>query len=126
MDILLSFTLFVFSLLLYPFVVLAIKLEDGGLVFYPPERVGEGGRPIRIYKFRTMSTMDEGKQLGENKDRITAVGNILRKSRIDELPQLWNVLRGDLSLIGPRPEFPGLVKIYQTRKLRPWANERQI
>jgi len=124
MDIVLSLVLLAFSLILYPFVVLAIKLEDGGLVFYTPERVGEGGRPIRIYKFRTMSTMDEGKQLGENKDRITAVGNILRKSRIDELPQLWNVLRGDLSLIGPRPEFPGLVKIYHEQI--PYYNMRHL
>ena len=124
MDILLSFTLFVFSLLLYPFVALAIKLDDGGPVFYAPERVGEGSRPIRIYKFRTMSTMDEGKQLGENKDRITRVGNILRKSRVDELPQLWNVLRGDLSLIGPRPEFPGLVAQYH--KVIPYYNMRHL
>ena len=113
MDILLSLPLFTFSLLLYPFVAIAIKLDDGGPIFYIPERIGGGGRPIHLYKFRTMTTMDEGKQLGENKNRITRVGNILRKTRIDELPQLWNVLRGDLSLIGPRPEFPGLVAVYQ-------------
>ncbi len=124
MDVVLSFILLCFSLLIFPFVALAVKLEDGGAVFYTPERVGEGGRPIHIYKFRTMRTMDEGKQLGENKDRITRVGNILRKSRIDELPQLWNVLRGDLSLIGPRPEFPGLVKLYHEQI--PYYNMRHL
>ncbi|MEK7118683.1 MAG: sugar transferase, partial [Patescibacteria group bacterium] len=113
MDIVLSLTLFIPSLLLYPFVFFAIKLDDGGPIFYAPERIGEGGRRIQIYKFRTMSTMDEGKRLGENQDQITRVGNILRKTRIDELPQLWNVLLGDLSLIGPRPEFPSLVEQYQ-------------
>lgn len=112
MDIVLSFLLLLPTLVLLPFVALLQKLEDGGSVFYAPERVGEDGKLIRIYKFRTMSTMDEGKQLGENKNRITRVGNVLRKSRIDELPQLWNVLRGDLSLIGPRPEFPSLVALY--------------
>lgn len=124
MDILLSLVLFVLTLPLYPFVFLAIKLDDAGPIFYTPERVGEGNRPIRIYKFRTMTTMDEGKQLGENKDRITRIGNILRKSRIDELPQLWNVLRGDLSLIGPRPEFPGLVALYHEQI--PYYNMRHL
>ncbi len=124
MDFLLSLLLFVCSLLLYPFVFLAIKLDDGGPIFYVPERIGEGNKPMHIYKFRTMSTMDEGKQLGENKDRITQVGNILRKTRIDELPQLWNVLRGDLSLIGPRPEFPGLVALYHEQI--PYYNMRHL
>jgi len=124
MDILLAFILFIPSLILYPFVFLAIKLDDGGPIFYIPERVGEGNRLIHIYKFRTMTTMDDGKRLADNKDRITRVGNILRKSRIDELPQLWNVFRGDLSLIGPRPEFPALVAQYQ--EAIPYYNMRHL
>lgn len=124
MDILLATVLFVFSLLLYPFVALAIKLDDGGPILYVPERIGEGGGRISIYKFRTMSTMDDGRRLGENKDRITRVGNFLRKTRIDELPQLWNVIRGDLSLIGPRPEFPDLVAQYH--KEIPYYNMRHL
>jgi exopolysaccharide biosynthesis polyprenyl glycosylphosphotransferase len=124
MDITLAIILFIPSLALYPFVYLAMKIEDGGPIFYIPERTGKGGRPIRIYKFRTMSTMDEGKRLGENQDRITRVGNFLRKSRIDELPQLWNVLRGDLSLIGPRPEFPSLVAQYH--EAIPYYNMRHL
>lgn len=124
MDIMLALMLFIPSLLIYPFVFLAIKLDDGGPIFYVPERTGEGGRPIHIYKFRTMSTMDEGKRLGENSDRITRVGNILRTTRIDELPQLWNVLLGDLSLIGPRPEFPSLVSQYHGAV--PYYNMRHL
>lgn len=114
MDIVLSLLLLVPALLLLPFVVLAIKLDDGGPVFYIPERVGRGNRHIAIHKLRTMSVMDDGKRLGENKSQITRVGKFLRMSRIDELPQLWDVLRGELSLIGPRPEFPNLVEFYRS------------
>lgn len=124
MDILLSLVLLLPSLLLYPFVFLAVKLDDGGTIFYVPERVGEGNKLMHIYKFRTMTTMDEGKRLGENQDRITRVGNFLRKTRIDELPQLWNVIRGDLSLIGPRPEFPALVAQYH--EAIPYYNMRHL
>lgn len=124
MDTVLALALLIPSLLLYPLVFFAVKLDDGGSLFYTPERVGKGNRPIRIYKFRTMNVMDEGKQLGDNQSRITRVGGFLRKSRIDELPQLWNVLRGDLSLIGPRPEFPKLVDLYHEQI--PYYNMRHL
>ncbi|HEY1037288.1 MAG TPA: sugar transferase [Candidatus Paceibacterota bacterium] len=112
MDIGLSLPLFAFSLLFYPFVWIGMKLEDGGALFYTPERIGEGGKRIKIYKFRTMSVMDAGNQLGQNANKITKLGKFMRVTRIDELPQLWNILNGDLSLIGPRPEFPNLVELY--------------
>ncbi len=124
MDIVLSLLLLVPALLLLPFVVLAIKLDDGGPVFYIPERVGRGNRHIAIHKLRTMSVMDDGKRLGENKSQITRVGKFLRMSRIDELPQLWDVLRGELSLIGPRPEFPNLVEFYRSEI--PYYNMRHL
>ena len=124
MDVLISLVLAIPSLLLLPFVALAIKFDDGGPVFYIPERVGKGNHSIHIYKFRTMSVMDDGKQLGENVKKITRVGSLLRRSRVDELPQLWNVLRGDLSLIGPRPEFPGLVALYHEQI--PYYNMRHL
>ena len=124
MDITLSGLLFVPYALIFPFVALIIKLDDGGALFYTPERVGEGNRPIRIYKFRTMNVMDDGKRLGDNQSKITRVGGFLRKSRIDELPQLWNVLCGDLSLIGPRPEFPGLAAEYHEQI--PYYNMRHL
>ncbi len=124
MDIALSLPLLCISLLFYPFVWIALKLQDGGPIFFIQERVGEGNRPIRIIKFRSMNTMDKGIPLVANDPRITKVGNFLRKSRIDELPQLWNVLRGDLSLIGPRPESPNLVALYHEQI--PYYNMRHL
>lgn len=124
MDIVLALILFVPAMLIFPFVMLAMKLDDGGQIFYSPLRIGEGNHPFRIHKFRTMSVMDNGKQLGANVVEITRVGKFLRASRIDELPQLWNVLAGDLSLVGPRPEFPGLVELYHEQI--PYYNMRHL
>lgn len=103
------------SLLVYPFVAAAIYVEDGGPVFIAQERVGQDGRRMRIYKFRSMSGNDEGRYGAEGTSnlRVTAVGRLLRATRLDELPQLWSVVRGDLSLIGPRPELPALVEQYE-------------
>lgn len=90
------------------FVYIVIKLEDHGPVFYFQERIGKGGKPFNIIKFRTMSvnTEEDGvPQLAEaNDDRLTTVGKFLRSHHLDEIPQLWNVLRGDMSLVGYRPE----------------------
>jgi len=102
------------SLVFYPFIAAAVKIEDGGPVFISQERTGYRGRPVRIYKFRSMSGNDNGRygKDGSSRLTVTKVGKFLRLSRLDELPQFWNVLRGDLSLVGPRPEFPGLVAVY--------------
>jgi sugar transferase (PEP-CTERM system associated) len=86
---------------------LAILLADGRPVLYAQERTGQGGRPYRIRKFRTMrrDAEERGAAWATDQDpRVLPVGRFLRRSRIDELPQLWNVLRGDMSLVGPRPE----------------------
>jgi lipopolysaccharide/colanic/teichoic acid biosynthesis glycosyltransferase len=86
---------------------LLIKLDSTGPVFYLQERVGEGNRLFQIVKFRSMFTDAEKNGAvwaKQNDDRITRVGEVIRRLRIDELPQLWNVLRGDMSLVGPRPE----------------------
>jgi exopolysaccharide biosynthesis polyprenyl glycosylphosphotransferase len=126
MDVSVSFILFAVSLVVYPFVYLAIKLDDGGPLFITQERTGENNRPVKILKFRSMTGNDEGRYAGGGVSdlKVTKVGNFLRKSRIDELPQLWNVLRGDLSLIGPRPELPELVKNYS--KAIPYYNVRHL
>ncbi len=103
------------SLVFYPFIMLAIKLDDGGETIISMPRVGEAGRIFNFYKFRSMSGNDHGKygQEGTSKLVVTRVGRFIRASRLDELPQLWNLLRGDVSLIGPRPELPALVKVYE-------------
>lgn len=115
-DIFVSIIIGGVSLPLYPFISAAIKLDDGGPIFYVQERVGEGGRIVHIAKFRTMSEKE--------KEVITNVGAFLRNTRIDELPQLWSVLRGDLSLIGPRPEIPRLVDLYEQEV--PYYNIRHL
>ena len=107
LDILVSFSALI---LLFPFFLLfalIIKLGDGGKIFYSQMRVGLGGNPFRLYKFRSMKENAEpnGPALSSDLDeRITGFGRIMRKWRIDELPQFWNVLKGEMSLIGPRPE----------------------
>ncbi len=113
MDIVLSFVVFIPSLVIYPFVYLAIKLDDGGEIFIKQDRIGQGGKMIQIIKFRTMAINDGGEGEGDRKSKITPIGSFLRKTRIDELPQLYNVICGDMSLIGPRPELPNLVKLYE-------------
>jgi exopolysaccharide biosynthesis polyprenyl glycosylphosphotransferase len=105
MDIVLSFIAGTISLIVYPFVYLAIKMDDGGKIFFTQERVGKNNKVMRVWKFRSMSEKESNK--------ITRVGKWLRALRIDELPQLWNVFVGDMSVIGPRPEIPALVKHYE-------------
>ncbi len=96
------------SLLLYPFVIVAIKLEGPGPIFISQVRVGKNNRPIKIYKFRSMTKNEDGVWIGESQNKITRVGAFLRKSSIDEFPQFWNILKGDISLVGPRPDMTGL------------------
>ena len=114
MDVAFASGLGLISLLFYPFVWLAVKFDDGGTLWSVQERIGQSNRPIKLYKFRTMETANDGGRWSKgNQNKVTKVGNFLRKTRIDELPQLWNVLKGDISLIGPRPEFPAPVKLYE-------------
>ncbi len=111
-DILLGFVILAASLPLFPFIIAAIKLSSRGPVFFYQKRVGKNDDIFSMVKFRTMVTTAEahGPQWAvKNDHRITAVGKFLRKTRLDEIPQLWNVLRGNMSLIGPRPERPEFV-----------------
>lgn len=104
-DILLAVVLGVFALILVPFVWIGIKIQDGGKVFIVQKRIGQNNEVIRLVKYRTMTGDDGGKWIGTEDNRHTPFGKFLRKTRIDELPQLWNVIKGDISLIGPRPDI---------------------
>lgn len=113
-DIVASMILMVFAIPLYILAYVMIKIDDGGPALFIHERVGQHGVPVRIIKFRSMPVHDERDGVAKVRT-LTRVGAFLRKSRIDELPQLWNVFRGDISLIGPRPEIPVLVKVYEAQ-----------
>lgn len=95
-------------------IALLVRLDSKGTIFYSQERIGLYGMPFRIYKFRTMVENAEASGVPQvthdNDPRITRVGHWLRKYRLDELPQLWNILRGDMSIVGPRPERPYFVE----------------
>jgi lipopolysaccharide/colanic/teichoic acid biosynthesis glycosyltransferase len=109
LDIAAALGIGLFLLPVLPLIALAIVLDSRGPAFYSQVRVGLGGTPFRIYKFRTMRTDAEraGAVWATAADpRVTRVGRIMRRTRIDELPQIWNVLRGDMTLVGPRPERP--------------------
>jgi len=116
-----------FAILVLPFVALvslivavAIKLDDGGPVLFRQKRIGHAGAPIMMVKFRTMRVIAPGDpgdrrsaaMTGDDDDRITRIGGFLRRSRIDELPQIWNILKGEMSWIGPRPEAQVLSSWY--------------
>jgi exopolysaccharide biosynthesis polyprenyl glycosylphosphotransferase len=122
MDIILSSFIGIFALLLCPLVALFIKLDDGGSVLFEQERVGKNNKIIKVKKFRSMS--ERSKDAERSEARVTRVGKWLRASRIDELPQLWSVFKGDMSIIGPRPEIPLLVKHYEEEI--PYYNVRHL
>ena len=106
--------LFPIWLLLWTFIPLAIWMEDRGPVFYVQERLGQFGKPFGIIKFRTMIRHAEALTgqvwARENDERVTRVGRTLRKLRLDEMPQVVNIIRGEMSLVGPRPERPFLAR----------------
>ena len=107
-DYILALTGLVVSSPLLVYIALRIRHEGGGSVFYMQERLGRGGKPFRLIKFRTMYVDAEREgipRLSSSADkRVTRVGHVLRRYRLDELPQFWNILKGEMSIVGPRPE----------------------
>jgi lipopolysaccharide/colanic/teichoic acid biosynthesis glycosyltransferase len=115
------FSLVGLSLLAIPFAVIgpAIKLSSRGPVFFRQQRIGRGGKPFWLYKFRTMYGGVGGSLITvEGDSRITPLGRVLRRWKLDELPQLWNVLLGDMGIVGPRPEAERLVRQYTPEQHR--------
>lgn len=112
-DLVVSSVLLLLALPVMIVSALAVKLADGGPIFYAQERVGQDGKNFKLYKFRTMGPEAEAKTgpiwARKDDDRCTPIGRLLRRFNLDELPQLWNVLKEDMSLVGPRPERPHFV-----------------
>jgi|YNPMSStandDraft_2_1061718.scaffolds.fasta_scaffold00471_16 exopolysaccharide biosynthesis polyprenyl glycosylphosphotransferase len=127
-DIAGSLALLLFTLPLLLLTALAIKLDSPGPVFYRQERVGKGGRVFTLYKFRSMRCDAEAAGMprwaSQRDDRVTRVGRFIRLTRIDEIPQAINVLRGDMALVGPRPERPAFVE--QLARVIPHYNDRSV
>jgi lipopolysaccharide/colanic/teichoic acid biosynthesis glycosyltransferase len=123
-DLLGAAALLLVALPLFVFVALAVRISMGSGVIYRQARVGRGGKPFVIYKFRTMLhdrraielNVDNDRRVCHKRDddpRHTSLGRFLRRTSLDELPQLWNVIKGDMSLVGPRPELVGVVRKYE-------------
>lgn len=112
------------TLLLFPLfiiIIFLVKISSPGLIIYSQERVGRNGRIFHLYKFRSMVNNAEqmGTSVTTGRDpRITKIGRLLRKTKLDELPQLWNVLKGEMSFVGPRPDVPEIVNNYNSEMRR--------
>lgn len=121
-DFIISIILFPFFLILFSIVGIAIKLEDGGPIFYKGERLGKDGKAFKMIKFRSMKInapdwrLEDGSTFNSEDDpRQTNVGKILRKTSIDEVPQLINIIKGEMSFIGPRPDPTDWLEKYSER-----------
>ena len=124
-DLLAAVFIFSVSFIFWPLIALAIKLESRGPIFFCQERLGRQGRRFTIIKFRTMRQENNNQELTTLGDkRITRLGNFLRKTRLDELPQTINIIKGEMSFIGPRPERPELVA--ELEEAIPFYNMRLI
>jgi exopolysaccharide biosynthesis polyprenyl glycosylphosphotransferase len=122
-DVVVAGILFTLSLPLFLLIALWIRLDSPGPILIHQRRVGAGGRIFPMHKFRSMqwnpADLDTAVDKVRNDPRVTRAGRFLRRSSLDELPQLWNVVRGDMSLVGPRPELPAIVERYE-----PWQRKR--
>src|SRR4029077_9646686 len=114
-DVVVSGVGLIISAPLWALIAAAIKLDDGGAVFYPQERVGKGGGRFKSWKFRSMTEGSDAAvgplQARDRDPRITRVGRLLRATAMDELPQLWNIFKGDMSFVGPRALLPQEIEV---------------
>lgn len=125
LDIIISILILPFFLILLLIIGPIIYIEDRGHIFYNADRLGKNGKIFKMYKFRTMKENSEdirnedgSTYNGENDPRVTKIGKILRKTSIDEVPQVINVLKGDMSFIGPRPDLPEHINVYEDEEKR--------
>ena len=127
LDIISASVILIISCVFTPFIAIAIKSEDNGPVFYKQQRIGKNGKPFLLIKFRSMKKDSEknGAVWAEKQDlRITKIGKFLRRTHLDEIPQMLNILKGDISLIGPRPERPEFIE--KLEKEIPFYNVRHL
>jgi lipopolysaccharide/colanic/teichoic acid biosynthesis glycosyltransferase len=118
-DIFFSAFLLILLAPLFLFIAISVMIDSKGGVFFAQQRVGKGEKPFKLWKFRTMRPQSEALgqlTVGDRDNRITSVGYHLRKYKVDELPQLWNVFIGDMSIVGPRPEVPRYVAMYNAEQ----------
>jgi len=116
LDVVLATVSLVFLSPIFAFIAVAIRIEDGSPVFFIQERIGRGGKRFRLIKFRSMPTNSQDIPSAEATTlQVTRVGSLIRRSNIDELPQLVNILLGEMSLIGPRPALPSQRKLLALR-----------
>lgn len=118
LDIFISFTFLVVFLPPITLIAIAIKIESKGSVFFKQKRIGKQGRVFTLYKFRSMYVVNNTEDRVHNRKDVTRIGKIIRKWRIDELPQFFNVLKGDMSIVGPRPTIPRQVERYSVEQKR--------
>lgn len=124
-DIVLSILLIIVLIPIWIFIPIIIKLDSKGSIFYKSNRLGRDGCLFKMYKFRTMKensidlrNFDGSTYNAEDDERLTKIGKLLRKFSIDELPQILNVLKGDMSIIGPRPDLPDAIALYNKEEQR--------
>lgn len=127
LDIMLSLTGLIVTLPFNAIIALLILIDSLGMPLYKQTRLGKHGKPFTLYKWRTMhKNAETGNEIlsKEGDDRITKFGKILRNTFLDELPQLWNILKGDMSFVGPRPERPNLSKKFS--KIKDWNKRLEV
>lgn len=118
-DIIFSLTVLIMLSPIFLIIAILVKIKLGGPIFFVQERIGMYNRPFKMYKFRTMrNTKDSSGNLLSDNERLTKFGKVLRSTSLDELPEFFNILRGEMSLIGPRPLLPEYLPLYSGEQIK--------